>query len=167
MPKLRFLVTVGTLLLVACSGTQVDGTGESMVSTIEPSVEPIVILTRIVIAPAEGAETIATGEILEGSTLGSEPFCSGGSMVDSHAEGDPAVEPYGLIARTITCGDGTVRVAFTPEVVPRDQPQTGSWTIVGGTGAFEGIHGSGDLEVVRDPDDESRDLETLTGTVTR
>jgi hypothetical protein len=68
--------------------------------------------------------------------------------------------------RTITCPDGTVRVGFTPEVVPQGQTQTGSWTIVSGTGAFEGLGGSGEMEVVNDPDD-SLARETLTGTVTR
>jgi hypothetical protein len=60
-----------------------------------------------------------------------------------------------------------VRVGFTPEVVPQGQTQTGSWSIVSGTGAFEGLGGSGEMEVVNDPDDDSPARETLTGTVTR
>jgi hypothetical protein len=43
----------------------------------------------------------------------------------------------------------------------------GSWTIVSGTGAFEGFRGKGKMKVVNDPDDESIGRETLTGTVTR
>jgi len=54
------------------------------------------------------------------------------------------MEPY-LIDRKITCPEGTLRIGFTPEVgpEPQRQTQTGSWTIVSGTGAFEGLGGSG------------------------
>jgi hypothetical protein len=63
----------------------------------------------VAIAAASGAETIATGEVLEGSTLGGSPFCVGGTILDTHGSPDPAEEPHGLIDRTITCPDGTVR----------------------------------------------------------
>jgi hypothetical protein len=56
---------------------------------------------------------------------------------------------------------------LTPDAVPQGQTQTGSWTIVGGTGAFERVRGSGEMEVVYDLDDDSLARETLTGTVTR
>ena len=87
------------------------------------------------------------------------PFCVGGTLVDSHASLDPAMEPYALVDRTITCTDGTVRVGFTP---PK-----GSWTIVSGTGAFEGLRGSGEMEVTEGADNEAPGHETFTGTVTR
>jgi hypothetical protein len=167
MRRAVVLVLMGVLFLGACGGAQGDAADSRVSPTTEQLGEQIVIRTRMVIAAEEGAEPIATGEVLEGSTLGGSPFCAGGTILDSHASGDPAVEPYGLIDRTITCPDGTVRVGFTPEVVPRGQTQTGSWTIVSGTGAFENLRGSGEMEVVKDPDDDSLDLETLTGTVTR
>ena len=73
-----------------------------------------------------------------------------------------------MLARTITCPDGTVRVAFTPEVTP-GQPQgltqAGSWTIVSGTGVFEGLRGNGKMETTYDTVDDSLAHETLTGTV--
>jgi hypothetical protein len=76
-----------------------------------------------------------------------------------------------LIARTITCPEGSVRMDIRPEVVqgmPQDLTQTGSWTIVSGTGAFEGLRGSGEMEIVYDPDpNELAARETYTGTVTR
>ena len=144
------LVLVGVLFLVGCDGAQGDAADRS----VSPPTEQL-------------GEPIATGEVLEGSTLGGSPFCAGGTILDSHASGDPAVEPHGLIDRTVTCPDGSVRMGFTPEVVPQGQTQTGSWTIVSGTGAFEDLRGSGEMEVVKDPDDDSLDLETLTGTVTR
>jgi hypothetical protein len=56
---------------------------------------------------------------------------------------------------------------LTPELSPPGQTQTGSWSIVGGSGTFEGLRGSGEMEVVYDPDNDSPARETLTGTVTR
>jgi hypothetical protein len=162
------LVLVGVLLVGACSGGEDGAAGTSTASTSDSAGEPIVIRTSMTIAATPGAEPIATGEVLEGSTLGGSPFCVGGTILNSHGSPDPAEEPYGLIDRTITCADGTVRVGFTPDVdVPQGQTQTGSWTIVSGTGAFEGLGGSGEMEVVYDPDDDSVGRETLTGTVTR
>jgi hypothetical protein len=158
MRRAVVLVLVG-VLLGACGGGE-DGASEtSAASTTESRGEPVVIRTSVTIAATPGAEPIATGEVLEGSTLGGSPFCVGGTILDSHASLDPAMEPYGLVDRTITCPDGTVRVGFTPP--------TGSWTIVSGTGAFEGLRGSGEMEVTDDPGDEALGHETFTGTVTR
>jgi hypothetical protein len=156
-------VLVSVLLLGACGGDADEAADTSAASTTAPGGEPIVIRTSVVIAAEEGAETIATGEVLEGSTLGGSAFCAGGTITDSHGSTDPSVL---LIARTITCPDGTVRVNLTPEVA-QGQTQTGSWTIVGGTGEFEGVRGSGEMEVVYGPDEDSPAHETLTGTVTR
>lgn len=164
MRRAVMLVLLGVLLFGACGGG--EAADMSAAATTEPRGEPIAIRTRVVIAAAPGAEPIATGEILQGSTLGGSPFCAGGTILDSHGSPDPAVEPYGLIDRKITCPDGTVRVGFTPGQT-QGLTQTGSWTIVSGTGAFEGLRGSGEMEVVYDPDDDSLGHETLTGTVTR
>ena len=153
------LALVGVLVLGACGG---DGNDAADTST---GGGPIVIRTKMVIAAAPGAEPIATGDVLEGSTLGGSPFCSSGTIRDTHGNPDPTVEPYGLIDRTITCPDGTVRIGFTPGE-PQGQTQGGSWTIVSGTGEFEGLSGSGKMKVVYDPDDPSLGRETLTGTAT-
>jgi hypothetical protein len=154
----RAVVLMAVLLVGACGGGE-DGTSKtSAASTTEQGGEAVVIRTSMTVAATEGAEPIATGEVLEGSTLGGSPFCVGGNILDSHASLDPAMEPYGLVDRTITCPDGTVRVGFTPP--------TGSWTIVSGTGAFQGLHGSGEVEVTSNPDD-ALGHETFTGTATR
>jgi hypothetical protein len=166
MRRAVVLVLVGVLFLGACGGDADDAADTSAASTTEPRGEPIVIETSVMIAAEEGAEPIATGEVLEGSALGGSPFCVGGTIVDSHGSDDPTVEPYGLIDRTITCADGTVRVGFTPEL-SQGQTQTGSWTIVSGTAVFEELRGSGEMKVVYDPDNGSLARETLTGTVTR
>jgi hypothetical protein len=163
MRRAVVLVLVGALFLGACGGDEDDAADTSAASTTAPRGEPIVIRTRMVIAAEERAEPIATGEVLEGSALGSSPFCVGGKILDSHGSPDPEVL---LIARTITCPDGRVRLNLTPEVTP-GLSQTGSWTLVGGTGAFEGLGGSGEMKVVTDPDDDSLGRETLTGTVQR
>jgi hypothetical protein len=158
------LVLVGVLLLGACGGDEDDAADTSAASTTTPRGESLVIRTRVVIAAEERAEPIATGEVLDGSTLGGAAFCAGGTVLDAHGSTDPAVR---LIVETITCPDGTVSVAFAPDVVPHGLTQTGSWMIVGGTGAFEGLRGSGEMEVLSDPDDDSIGHVTFTGNVRR
>src|SRR5215207_5977153 len=137
------LLLVGVLPVGACGGGE-DGS-ETRVQS-----EQVEIRTSVVGAATPEAEPIATGEVLEGSTLGGSPFCVGGTILDSHGSTDPEVW---LIARTITCLEGRVRMDLTPQV-PQGLTQTGSWTIVRGTGAFEGLSGSGELEVAYDPDPE-------------
>jgi hypothetical protein len=148
---------VGALLVAGCGGSEDDASETSA----EP--EQVVIRTSVTIAPTEGAEPIATGEVLEGSTLGDSPFCVGGTIRDTHGSADPEVF---LIARTITCPDGRVRLDLSPEP-SQSLTQTGSWTIVSGSGAFEGLSGSGKMEVTNDPDPDAPARETLTGTATR
>ena len=168
------LVSILTLVLGACGSGQNGAAPSRAVSTTEPPGEPIVIQTSLVVAAAEGAEIPATGMVLEGSTLGVEPFCVGGTIEDRHPEPDAA--PPRLLDRTITCPDGTLSMGLTPEVgltpePPKDRPEGGSWIILGGTGTFEGLHGSGAMEVTYDPGNApgkaSLAQATLTGTVTR
>jgi hypothetical protein len=165
---LAVIAAVLLLLGAACGGDRDDASDTSAAVTVAPRGEPIVIRTKVVIAAMENTEPIATGHVLEGSTLAGTPFCAGGTILDSHANLDPAMEPY-LIDRTISCQDGTVRVGVTPVVGAemQGQSQKGSWTIVRGTGAFEGLRGSGKMEAVYGSDEDAPVRETLTGTVTR
>ena len=162
------LLVLVVLCLGACGGDEDDAADTSAASTTARRGEPIVIRSTLIVAAEEGSEPIATGTILEGSTLGGMPFCAGGTILDSHASLDPTMEPY-LIDRKITCPDGTVRIGFTPEVgaEPQGQTQRGLWTIVSGTGAFEGLGGGGESEAVYGPRPHSPVRETSTGTVTR
>jgi len=128
--------------------------------------ESIVVRTRMAIADAPGSEPTATGEVLEGSTLGGETFCAAGTIRDSHASLDPAVDPLGLLDRTFTCSDGTLRIVFTPAEV-QDDTRAGTWTVVSGTGAYEKLRGSGTIDTEYDAASDSLPEETLTGTVTR
>ena len=154
------LVVVSMLLFGACGGDE-KGAPETSAES-----DDLVIKTSVIGAATPGAEPIATGEVAEGSTLGGSPFCVGGTILDTHGSPDPEVA---LIARTITCPEGRVRMDITPEVsqeMPEDLTQRGSWKIVSGTGAFEGLRGSGEMEVVYDPDPEAPAHGTYTGTVT-
>jgi hypothetical protein len=162
----RWVIQAATLALVAAA----CGGGEPAIATSSPGIplagQPIVIRLRLIIADAAGAEIPATGEVLEGSTLAGDPFCPGGTSVDRHASEDPAMQSFGLLDRTITCSDGTVRIGFTPGLAD-GLSQRGVWTMVSGTGAFEDLHGTGDMEVTYDPVDDSLAHETLTGVVIR
>jgi hypothetical protein len=167
MRRAVVLVLGGVLLLGACGDGENGAADTNAASTTDSADEPIVIRTSVVGAATPGAEPIATGEVLEGSTLGDSPFCVGGTILDTHGSPDPEVA---LIARTITCPEGRVRMDITPEVsqgMPQDLTQTGAWTIVSGTGAFEGLRGSGEMEIVYDPDPNEPARGTYTGTVTR
>jgi hypothetical protein len=157
-------VWVGVLLVGACSGGEDGASDTSAASTTEPGGDAVVIRTRLTVAAESGSEPIATGAVLEGSTLGGSPFCVGGTILDSHRSSDPDVL---IIARTITCPDGRVRMDLMPEVPPQGVTQTGSWKIVSGSGAFEGLSGSGEMKVVYGPDEDAPVRETYTGTATR
>ena len=106
---------MGVLCLGACGGDEDDAADTSAASTTARRGEPIVIRSTLIVAAEEGSEPIATGTILEGSTLGGTPFCAGGTILESHASLDPKMKAY-LIDRKITCPDGTVRIGYTPEV---------------------------------------------------
>jgi hypothetical protein len=158
------LVLAGAVVLAGCGGDD-DAADTGAASTTVPGGKAIVIRTKIAVAAISGSKPIATGDVLEGSTLGDSPVCAGGTILDSHASRHPDVKPYGLIARTITCPDGTVRLGFTPGPT-QNLSQTGTWTIVSGTGAFERLRGSGEMKTRYDPDDPELARETLTGTAT-
>jgi len=165
------LALVGVLFVGACGADEKDAADTGAAAATAPAGEPIVIRATLTVAAEEGSEPIATGTVLEGSALGGTPFCVGGTILESHASLDPTMKAY-LIDRKITCPDGTVRIGFTPEVgagpAPEDEtPQKGVWTIVGGTGEFEGLSGSGKSEAVYGPNPSSPVRSTFTGTATR
>jgi hypothetical protein len=166
------LVLVGVLSLGGCGGDEDDAAETGAGSATAPAGEPIVIRATLIVAAEEGSEPIATGTVIEGSSLGGTPFCVGGTILESHASLDPKMKAY-LIDRKITCPNGTVRIGLTPEVgtggpAPVGQtPQKGVWTMVSGTGEFEGLSGSGKGEAVYGPIPSSPVRSTLTGTVTR
>jgi hypothetical protein len=151
------LALLALLVLSACGGGGDDAAG----TTSKPSesasggeAEPILIKTRT---------NLPTIKILGGSTIGDSPFCPGGTAKDKH--GTPEI---GLVDRTITCSDGTLRMGFDPQE-PVGNTQRGPWRIISGTGAYEGWEGSGEVKTTYDPSDNrkhpTRGRERFTGTV--
>ena len=100
-------VLAGVLFLGACGGDDEDAAIPSATSTgaAAPPRVAIVIRAKLKVAAQDGAEPIATGTILAGSTLGGAPFCAGGKILDSHANLDPEMAAY-FIDRKISCADG-------------------------------------------------------------
>jgi hypothetical protein len=135
--------------LVGCG----DDDGDDSAAPTPAAPEKIVIKTEV---------TIPTGKVASGSTLDGKPFCPGGTIRDRESQ-DPAV---GFIEKTITCPDGTLRIGFSP-AEPQGGKQTGPWKIVGGTGAYEGLTGSGTMEASFDSEDSKKGRETFTGTAER
>ena len=147
------------LLMVCAFGVAAcgDDDGDEGGTSAAESNEPILIKTRL---------DIPTGKALAGSTIGKSPFCQGGTFRDKHGSEDPSVPPYGLVDRTFRCPDGTLRIGFTPGE-PRGRTQTGPWSIAGGTGAFKGLRGAGEMKVTFEPGSDTKGRETFTGTITR
>ena len=150
------------VLLGACGQGEDGASDPSAASTTKQVGEPMVIRTSINIAARPGAKVIATGVVMKGSTLGGSPFCVGGTILDSHGSTNPELS---LVARTITCPEGSVRMTLAPEM-PQGLKQTGSWAIVSGTGDFEGLSGSGEVKIAYDADPGAPTRETYTGTAT-
>ncbi|MGB9376982.1 MAG: hypothetical protein WCB04_05640 [Mycobacteriales bacterium] len=102
--------------------------------------------------------------LLAASTIGGSPFCLGGTIGDTHGNGE-----IGLVDRTFSCPDGTLRMGFDPQV-PVGNTQSGPWRIVSGTGVYQRWHGTGVMQIRYDASDTSdhptNGQERFTGTVT-
>lgn len=154
--RLAAALTGAVVALAGCGSGDDNGAADSKSKASAPGkAEPILIRTRV---------NVPAGKILDGSVVGDSPFCPGGTLMDQH--GAP---PVGLVDRTITCSDGTLRMGFDPQV-PEGNEQRGSWRFVSGTGAYEGWKGDGNMVMRYDPADKSphptRGRERFTGTVT-
>jgi hypothetical protein len=136
-------LTVGAIGFAGCGG---DSEGET---TVGASGDPILIRTRV---------NIPTGVVLNESSIGDSPFCSGGTLRDEGGD------DTWLMYRTIRCPNGTLRIGFTTGT-GQNRKQTGIWKIISGTGAFEGLQGSGQMEIEVEPGKNTKGQETFTGTV--
>ena len=153
---------VALVLLVGACGGPAGSPGSGL--TASPGAgEAIEIRTRVMIAALPGSEPIATGEVLEGSTLAEAPFCAGGTVVDNHGSSDPSVW---LINETITCPDGTLVLQFVPDEAQGER-QTGTWTVLSATGAYDGLDGGGTMLAVYAANPDAPTDVTFTGSVTR
>lgn len=150
------LALIGAAVVVAaCGDDDADTTAERPVADAG---EPIKIKTHL---------SFPTGDVLRGSSIGDEAFCPGGSFRDR--------ESGASVTKTISCSDGRLTIRFNPRY-PQGDPDAGrtqrsAWTIVTGSGRFEGARGHGTMVVrfekisASGEFDEGR--ETFTGTVTR
>jgi hypothetical protein len=156
---LALALTLGVLGLAACGGSDDSDSGSATSSGVDnessqAAREEIVIKAQ---ANLQGVEDV--GSVLQGSSLGDSPFCSGGTFTGGHGS-----VPAGSIDRTFKCRDGTLRIVFTPKPgAPNDPTVTGRWRVLSGTGAFEGAKGSGRMETKFETDTRAR--ETFIGTV--
>jgi hypothetical protein len=156
---LTAVLALTAIALAGCGGDDGDGAAAHVkpagpTATVAAA-EPILIKTRV---------SLPAVRILKGSTIGGSSFCPGGTAKDEH--GTPEV---GLVDRTITCQDGSLRMGFDPQM-PVGNAQRGPWRIISGTGAYDEWEGSGQMVMRYDPDDQSahptRGREAYTGTVT-
>ena len=119
---------------------------------------PVTILTAISFEnfPFTGTFSVSEGAPLLG--------CSGGTFVDYPGGVQPP--SHGAIAKTFTCASatGTFVANFLPTSKPGPGDGNGHWTITHTSGAFAGLHGQGDFQVVY-ADDFLSGVETLTGVV--
>lgn len=164
------LLVVIALGLTACGGDDGgpgDGAGapeSSAPSSPSGEEQQILIKTDVELKvedPRYNSKAgVASGKVATGSTLGDSPFCVGGTIRDRH--GSDAIG--GLVDRTIECPDGTIRMVFTPGV-PQGLTQEGGWRVAGGTGAYEGLQGYGEMKIVYAGKTSGKGHETFTGTV--
>jgi hypothetical protein len=142
-------MTVATAGLAACGD---DGSAGDRSAGRPARSEKIVIKVH-----ANLQDVVDRGEVLSGSSVGKAPFCQGGKFTGAH--GSTAV-----IERTF-CPSGSLRIGFTPGK-ESGRTVSGRWKVLGGTGAFKGMKGSGRMQTRFAADDlEAR--ETFTGSVVR
>jgi hypothetical protein len=156
--KLRLsLVFVGVLAIgLIVGGCGGDGEDETGVAAGGGS-EEIVIKTF-----ADLASVTDTGRVLDGSSLGGSPFCPKGTFTGGHDNTD-----NGWLDHAFECPDGTLSIAFDPRN-EKAQSASGPWEVLSGTGAYEGMEGSGRFEIRFPADPDAMEgRETFTGTVSQ
>jgi hypothetical protein len=92
-----------------------------------------------------------SGPVPQGTFTATSPLCSSGSFVS-----EPIAGGGGLVASAFTglqhfsCDDasGTFTIQFHPQVHPPDFVDGGPWVALGGTGAYDGLRGSGDFTLL-------------------
>src|SRR3954469_7646115 len=107
---------------------------------------------------ADLQDVVDKGEVLTGSSLGNAPFCQGGKFTGTHGS-------TAMISRTFDCPNGTLRIGFTPGK-ESGRTVSGRWKVLGGTGEFKGMKGSGRL-LTRFAANDLEARETFRGSVVR
>ena len=152
-------LATGVVAIAGCGGDDHASAGASKKpgsTTTTGDASRVRIITRMT----------ASGVVLRaGSTIGGAPFCPRGTITDTHG-----TNGVGLVDRTFTCPDGTLRMGFDPQL-PTGNTQRGPWRIISGTGAYKGWHGDGRMVIRYDAGDTSEHplngRETFTGSLTQ
>jgi hypothetical protein len=92
-----------------------------------------------------------SGPVPQGTFTATAPLCSRGTFVS-----EPIAGGGGPVASAFTglqhfsCDDasGTFTIQFHPQVHPPDFIDHGPWAALGGTGAYDGLRGSGDFTLL-------------------
>jgi hypothetical protein len=151
------VVALAGVAVTACSSDKTahrrDATTRPLSTSAPARPQHLVIKTRFV---------DFDGEVLAGSVIAESPFCPGGKLHHEHGSPDigfPAVNVF-------TCGGSELRIGFGPGPEQmNNRIQTSEWRVVGGTGDFAGMTGSGHMQVVFPRVGASSGRETFTGTV--
>jgi hypothetical protein len=92
-----------------------------------------------------------SGPVPQGTFTATSPLCPSGTFVtEPVAGGGGAVASAFVGLQHFSCGDasGTFTIQFHPQVHPPAFIDHGPWAARGGTGAYEGLHGSGDFTLL-------------------
>jgi hypothetical protein len=148
-------------LALAVTAAGAAACGETPAANSDTSAGAARLSEKIVIKTyARLIEDVDTGNVLKGSTLGDSPFCPGGTWSGGH--GNLA---YDWLDKNFKCPEGTLRIAFDPRT-SKGRTDSGPWKVLGGTGTFKGLRGSGRMEMKFGPGVQPTEgHETFTGTV--
>lgn len=157
MRKLRLSLVFAGMVAVSLIAGGCGGDGGDEGGATTRSSEKIVIKDF-----AHLASVTDTGKVLAGSSLGGSPFCPKGTFTGGHDNTD-----NGWLDHTFECPDGTLSIAFDPRN-EREQSASGPWEVLSGTGAYEGMEGSGRFEITFPADPAAMEgRETFAGTVSQ
>ena len=148
-------MSVAAAGLAACGddGGEAHDAATTRVPTGERSTGGEKIVIRV---HADLRDVVDKGEVLRGSTLGAAPFCRGGTFTGSHGSS-------AMIERTFKCPRGTLRIGFIPGN-ESGRTVSGRWKVLGGTGAFKTMKGSGPMQTRFAPGDQPAEArETFRG----
>jgi hypothetical protein len=159
----RLALILMAAALAGCGDSDDEGTAPTSAVESEPSTGLIDGKEKIVIKThADLASVTDTGKVLGGSSLGDSPFCPKGTFTGGHGNTD-----NGWLDHTFECPDGTLTIAFDPRN-EKGQSASGPWEVLSGTGAYEGMKGSGQFEIKFPADPAAMEgRETFTGTVSQ
>jgi hypothetical protein len=92
-----------------------------------------------------------SGPVPQGTFTAGSPLCSSGTFVtEPIAGGGGSVTSAFTGLQHFSCDDasGTFTFEFHPQIHPPDFIDQGPWAALGGTGAYDGLRGSGDFTLL-------------------